>query len=212
MILFMGIGIVVFFILIALSYGIADVHASTSDEIKYQNIIFTEKQNELKHQKEVLEKLKLNSGQSWDALKEIPDAEFEVEYAINQLKDARSTLHQLYQDRSNQIKELRLTDEAKAFGVTSKEDARLSEEFQDSLTDIFQIGKQLSRLVARTLVPVFEDAGNAITEWFKANKDLIEQNIPKFVDGIALAFKLLTIAAAGFLSLKILGFTGIGPR
>lgn len=107
----------------------------------------------------------------------------------------------LLQEGSKGIR--KLTAEARAFGVTTKEDALLSEEFQDSLADIFQIVKQVSRVITRALVPAMENSANSFTDWFKANKDIIEQNIPKIIDNITLAFKLLTIAAIGFLSVKL---------
>ena len=98
-----------------------------------------------------------------------------------------------------------LIKEAKLLGVTTAEDAALSAEFQDSLTDIWQIVKQLSRTLTKSLVPVMEDISNTFTEWWKANRKLIEQNIPKFIERAAFALKLLTLAAIGFISVKLIG-------
>lgn len=107
----------------------------------------------------------------------------------------------LLQEGSDGIKAL--TDEAKALGVTTGEDAALSAEFQDSLTDIFQITKQLSRLITRSLVPILESTANNMTDWWKANKDVIEQNLPKFIDKATLAIKLLTLASLAFIGVKL---------
>ena len=96
-----------------------------------------------------------------------------------------------------------LTKEAEAFGVTTKEDALLSAEFQDSLVDIFQIVKQLSRLITRSLAPIMENLTNDFTEWWKANKDLIQQNIAKYIDTVTVGLKLLTLASALFIGVKL---------
>ncbi len=96
-----------------------------------------------------------------------------------------------------------LIKEANALGVTTKEDAAISAEFQDSLTDIWQIVKQLSRTLSQVLLPVMENISNVFTEWWKANRQVIEQNIPKFVEQATKALKLLAVAAGAFVSVKI---------
>ncbi len=96
-----------------------------------------------------------------------------------------------------------LIKEANALGVTTKEDAAISAEFQDSLTDIWQIVKQLSRTLSQVLLPIMENISNVFTEWWKANRQVIEQNIPKFVEQATKALKLLAVAAGAFVSVKI---------
>ena len=96
-----------------------------------------------------------------------------------------------------------LTDEAKALGVTTKEDATISAEFQDSLTDIWQITKQVSRTLSREFAPVLKDIANGLTDWWVINREIIEQNIPKFIDGVTKALKLLTITVGILLSMRL---------
>jgi len=100
------------------------------------------------------------------------------------------------------IKELML--DAEALGTVTEKDAILSEQFQDSLVDVWQIVKQLSRVITRSLVPAMEDNVNAVTEWWIRNKDLIEQNIPEYIDKATKALKLLTLAALAFIGVKLL--------
>lgn len=97
-----------------------------------------------------------------------------------------------------------LTAEARALGVTTAEDAELAAMFQDSLTDIWRVAKQVSRVVTRELVPILESLANQFTEWWKTNRALIEQNMPKWIEGLTTAVKLLTIAAGTFIALKLL--------
>ena len=98
-----------FFIVLFLTVSTAGVHASLSDDITDQNIIFKEKQIELEHQKFILQDLE--SSNSWGALEKIPDQLIEVEYALEKLIESRDILHQLYQERSDQIKAERLERE-----------------------------------------------------------------------------------------------------
>ena len=98
-----------------------------------------------------------------------------------------------------------LTNEAKALGVTTGEDAALAEKFQDSLVDIWQIVTQLTRALTRQFAPVLQDVATAMTEWWKTNKDVIEQKLPMFIEKVTMGFKLLSIAVAGFLAFKLAG-------
>lgn len=108
----------------------------------------------------------------------------------------------LLQEGSVGIREL--TREAKAFGVTTSEDAAVSAEFQDSLTNIFQITKQVSRVLTRSLVPILESVTETFEEWWLSNREIIEQNIPAFVDSMTRALKFLVIAGLAFISLKMI--------
>jgi len=97
-----------------------------------------------------------------------------------------------------------LTDEAKRLGVTTAEDASVAKEFQESLTDIWQITKQLTRLLTRSLAPILKKGNKEFTEWFKINRKLIEQNLPKWIDQIVIGLKILTAVAAGFIAIKLI--------
>lgn len=98
-----------------------------------------------------------------------------------------------------------LIEEAEALGVTTAKDAVVSADFQDSLTDLWQITKQVSRTFTRELAPILEESNDKMTEWWKNNRRLIEQNLPKWIDTVTQGLKILSIILAGMLSLKIIG-------
>jgi len=108
----------------------------------------------------------------------------------------------LLQIGSDGIQEL--VAEAELLGTTTREDARLAEEFQDSLVDIWRVIKQVSRVIARSLVPNLEDLADDFTEWWKINRDIIEQRIPEFIEKAAFAIKILTAATVGFIAVKFI--------
>jgi hypothetical protein len=95
-----------------------------------------------------------------------------------------------------------LTAEARALGVTTAEDAAIAAEFQDSLTDIWQVTKQLSRILVRVFAPVLKDINLRLTEWWKNNKTFIEQNMPMYIERITLALKILSATMATLIALK----------
>ncbi len=97
-----------------------------------------------------------------------------------------------------------LTTEAIALGVTTEEDALIAAQFQNSLTDLWQIVKQISRTISKVFAPGMQELNNQFTEWWKTNRALIELNLPKWVATLTSALKLLTIAVAGFLAFKLL--------
>lgn len=96
-----------------------------------------------------------------------------------------------------------LTAEARALGVTTDEDAAIAADFQDSLTNLWKIVKQLSRVLSKSFAPVLESVVEGFTEWWKVNRQIIEQNLPIWIDRLAAAFKLLSLFVAVFLALKL---------
>lgn len=96
-----------------------------------------------------------------------------------------------------------LTAEARALGVATDEDAKIAAEFQDSLANVFKIISQVSRLISNVFSPLLKDVTDDITEWWLINREIIEQNIPKFVEKGAKALKLLAVAAAAFVAVKL---------
>ena len=98
----------------------------------------------------------------------------------------------------------KLIQEAKELGVTTRKDAAISAEFNDSLTDFWQITKEISRVLTRSLAPALTKSNKIIEDWWKRNKAVIELNIPKYVNLATKAFKALTIAAAGFITFQAL--------
>jgi len=109
----------------------------------------------------------------------------------------------LLQQGSDGIREL--ISEAEALGVATEEDAAISADFQDGLTNLAQISKQFSRTLSRELTPILESVTNTIEDWWKQNRQLIEQRLPTYIGYITTALKLLTIATAGFIALKFVG-------
>lgn len=108
----------------------------------------------------------------------------------------------LLQQGPKAIKEL--TDEARALGITTSEDAAIAAEFQDSLTDLWSIIKQVSRTISRQLAPILTKMVNMFTDWWKANRELIEQDLPKWVDRLGKAFGIAALALGAFLSFQVL--------
>ncbi len=96
-----------------------------------------------------------------------------------------------------------LIGEAEALGVTTGEDAAIAEEFQDSLTDIWQITKQLSRTLSKTFTPILKELNSQFTDWWKMNKSIIEQNLPKWIDDITSALKQMVIIVGIFLAFRL---------
>lgn len=98
-----------------------------------------------------------------------------------------------------------LVSEARALGVTTKEDAAIAAEFQDSLTDIWQVTKQISRTLTKVFAPAMTEINNQFTEWWKINRAMIEQKLPEWIDKFTTAMKLLTIAVGGFIAFRLAG-------
>lgn len=96
-----------------------------------------------------------------------------------------------------------LQAEALALGTTTAEDAEIAADFQDSLTDLWAITKHGARLISREVAPVLTDMVGTFKDWWKSNRELIEQNIPMFVEKLTGAFKLLTIAVGAFIGFQL---------
>lgn len=98
-----------------------------------------------------------------------------------------------------------LTAEAMALGVTTEEDAAISKEFQETLTDLWQIIKSISRTIARQFAPIMKDMVQAFTDWWTINRTIIEQKLPEWIATFTQAMKLLSVAVAAFLAFKLVG-------
>lgn len=96
-----------------------------------------------------------------------------------------------------------LTAEAKALGVTTAEDAKISAEFQNSLTNIFTVVKDLSRTVAREFAPRIKDLADTFSTWWVSNSELIKQDLPGWIDKAVIAMKLLVIATSAWLAMRL---------
>lgn len=107
----------------------------------------------------------------------------------------------LLQQGPSAIREL--TKEAELLGITTAEDAKVSAEFQDSLTNLWSITKQISRTLSGVFAPILKDTVDSFTDWWKINRQLIESKIPEWVDKLTMGFKLLSIAVGAFLAFRL---------
>lgn len=96
-----------------------------------------------------------------------------------------------------------LIADAKALGVTTEEDASISADFQDQLVRVWRIVRVVGQTLTRELAPILQETNDIFIEWWKTNKDIIKQNLPDWLDRARLAFRLLTIAAAGFVAIQL---------
>lgn len=96
-----------------------------------------------------------------------------------------------------------LTEEAMALGVTTEEDAKVAAEFQDSMTNLWRIVKQVSRSLARQFVPIIKELTDSFIDWWKVNRSLVEQNLPEWIDKATIAIKLLVIATGAWLAMRL---------
>ena len=97
-----------------------------------------------------------------------------------------------------------MTVKAKALGDTTAEDAKVSAAFNDALVDLWSVTKHISRLFTRVLAPIMKEMVGTFTDWWIANRKIIEQNIPKWVDQFTTALKLLSVALGAFIAMRVL--------
>ena len=96
-----------------------------------------------------------------------------------------------------------LTKRSNELGAVSKRDAEISTEFQESLQDVWVIIKHVSRAIARALVPLITQATGRFVEWWKINKDLFVQDVPRLIEKVSAALKLLCIITASWLAMRL---------
>jgi len=96
-----------------------------------------------------------------------------------------------------------LIREAKMLGVVTKEDTIIAADFQDSLVDIWTIVKQITRSITKELAPMLMKTNQLIKDWWFENREIIEQNLPKWIDMAATALKWLTVIMGIFLTMKL---------
>lgn len=96
-----------------------------------------------------------------------------------------------------------LTDEAAALGVTTAEDAAIAAEFQDSMTNLWRVVKQVARSLTRELAPIIKELTDSFIEWWKTNRAMIEQNLPEWIDKVTMALKLMVIATGAWLAMRL---------
>lgn len=101
-----------------------------------------------------------------------------------------------------------LINEAEALGVTTEEDARLASDFQDSLTDLWQILKEVTRILVRQLVPIMESVSGQLESWWKNNRQLVEQRFVEWVTMATSALKALSFVLGALIGFKVLSTFG----
>jgi len=89
-----------------------------------------------------------------------------------------------------------LTTQARNLGVTTEEDARIAAEFQDSLTNLWKIIKDVSRTVARELAPLMTTIINRFTDWWEVNRDLVNSRLEQWIRRIIAGAKVLAFVMA----------------
>ena len=74
-------------------------------------------------------------------------------------------------------------------GVMSKEAIKASKDFIKVQAEILTIITGVRNEIASEVLPVIIELGKKIKEWFKVNKELIKQNLKKFIKGLITVFK-----------------------
>lgn len=85
------------------------------------------------------------------------------------------------------IKKLR--EEARDFGIVSKESAEKATELGDAVKRLGFVSGQLSKIMASELAPSFQKNIDLAVEWIHANKALIQSGVEKFVGVLGNVFK-----------------------
>lgn len=98
----------------------------------------------------------------------------------------------------------KLIVEAKALGVVTAEDAAVAAEFQDGLTDLWMIIKDVSRTISTELAPFLTKLVGTFTDWWKANRAIIQQNIGRFFEMLTRNAHLLKIAMLAIAGIAVL--------
>lgn len=79
--------------------------------------------------------------------------------------------------------------EAEKFGLVISDDAaHASEDFNDNLSRLFVIISSVGRIIGGTLLPIFNDAVLAISNWVLANRDLIRLRVTEWVEKLKRAW------------------------
>lgn len=97
-----------------------------------------------------------------------------------------------------------LIESAEAIGVATEEDAKIAAEFNDSMSNMLAVFKQISRIISRELSPLTTDLVNTFVEWWKVNREIIELSISEYIDDITFAIKLLTVAVGALMGMRLI--------
>lgn len=97
-----------------------------------------------------------------------------------------------------------LIKEAQRLGVTTAEDAAIAAEFQDGLTDLWQVMKQISRSISRIFAPLLTRIVKTFTDWWAINREILNQKLQVFIEGLGKALRVAALSAAAFTAVKVL--------
>lgn len=114
-----------------------------------------------------------------DRLSDISDESERTATAVGLFGEMGFKLAPLLNEGGKGIKAL--GDEAEAIGLVMREEAiRETEAFQDTITNAKGTLEGLARTIAVNLIPIVRNVVERVTEWIKANKDLIRSGIEEF--------------------------------
>jgi hypothetical protein len=92
-------------------------------------------------------------------------------------------------------------DEAAKFNLVMSEDQiKTSVEFNDNWTRTTSILEGFRNMLAKDLMPLLNETVKAFVDWYKANKQIIDQRVQMTVEGIAGAFKLAYYSLQPFIA------------
>lgn len=75
--------------------------------------------------------------------------------------------------------------------VLDKESVNAAEEFNDRLSEVFQVVKAIKNQVGSALMPVMKEAALTFLDWSIINREIIKQNLTKFLTGIVEALQMV---------------------
>jgi len=93
--------------------------------------------------------------------------------------------------------------EARSLGFISEEDVNKAEQFNDSITRVWRVVKDLAIMVASTLSPMMKDLVDRTTEWVKVNKEFLRQELTKVFETLGKVFMTVVTIMVRILGLGL---------
>lgn len=133
-----------------------------------------------------------------DALAGVPNQADRVRLAFKFFDSEGVALVNMMQDGSGAINQMR--DDFRALGGgISADGAKNAEEFTDAMGDMQLVIRNLRYAVGQQLMPAITDIVVGFTEWYKANGEIIRQNLARTVDALSAIFGTLWRVLGGVL-------------
>lgn len=85
-----------------------------------------------------------------------------------------------------------------------------SEEFMDSMGRVSLITTTITSQIAETLLPAVQAVVDSFVNWWAANRELIQQNIARVIERLAVAMRIIRSVVGGFLDIMRRGIKWIG--